>query len=338
MVVVLKRGTGEEEIKQVESLSESLNLSCHVSMGMERVVIGVIGDDRYMSVERFEALECVEQVVRVLKPFKLVSREFHSEDISVDIGNVSVGGGKFVVMAGPCAVEDRPMIEEIAAFLSEMGVKVIRGGAFKPRTSPYSFQGLGEVGLRYLREASDRYGLKTVTEVTGEGTLEAVYEMSDILQIGARNSQNFQLIQKVAEKGKPILLKKGFMNTVEELLLSAEYIASKGNMSIILCERGIRTFETSTRNTLDISAVPLIKLQSPLPIIVDPSHAAGRRDLIIPLSRAALAAGANGIEVEIHPRPEMALSDSKQSLSFGEFEKLMDSLGALADSAELLLT
>jgi len=338
MVVVLKRGTGEEEIKQVESLSESLNLSCHVSRGMERVVIGVIGDDRYMSVERFEALECVEQVVRVLKPFKLVSREFHSKDISVEIGDLSVGEGKFTVMAGPCAIEDRPMIEESAAFLSEMGVRIIRGGAFKPRTSPYSFQGLGEIGLRYLREAADHYGLKTVTEVTGEGTLEAVCEMSDILQIGARNSQNFQLIQKVAEKSKPILLKKGFMNTVEELLLSAEYIASRGNMSIILCERGIRTFETATRNTLDISAVPLIKLQSPLPIIVDPSHASGRRDLIIPLSRAALAVGANGIEVEVHPRPEMALSDSKQSLSFGEFENLMNSLEELASAIELSLT
>jgi 3-deoxy-7-phosphoheptulonate synthase len=312
MVVVLKRGTGEEEIKQVESLSESLNLSCHVSRGLERVVIGVIGDDRYMSVERFEALECVEQVVRVLKPFKLVSREFHSEDISVEIGDLSVGEGKFIVMAGPCAIEDRPMMEESAAFLSEMGVRVIRGGAFKPRTSPYSFQGLGEIGLRYLREAADHYGLKTVTEVTGEGTLEAVSEMSDILQIGARNSQNFQLIQKVAEKRKPILLKKGFMNTVEELLLSAEYIASRGNMSI--------------------------KLQSPLPVIVDPSHASGRRDLIIPLSRAALAVGANGIEVEVHPRPEKALSDSKQSLSFGEFEKLMNSLEQLADATELSLT
>jgi len=338
MVVILRNGSGDEEIEKVEALSSRLGLSCHISKGAEKIVVGIIGDDRYTSVERFEALECVEQVVRVLKPFKLVSREFHGEDLNVEVGDVSIGNGKFAVMAGPCAVEDRSMIEESAAFLSEMGVRIIRGGAYKPRTSPYSFQGLGRKGLELLREAADRYGMKTVTEVTGEATLEAVSSLSDILQIGARNAQNFQLIQRVASCGKPVLLKRGFMNTVEELLLSAEYIAYGGNMSIILCERGIRTFETSTRNTLDISAIPLIKMQSPLPIIADPSHASGRRDLIIPLSRAILAVGADGIEVEVHPRPESALSDSKQSLNFREFERLMQELKSLVGTRELVLT
>ncbi len=338
MVVILKSGSDNEEIGKVKALSAQLGLSCHVSKGTERVVIGVIGDDRYTSAERFEALDCVEQVMRVLKPYKLVSREFNSEDLPVVLGDLSIGNGNFVIMAGPCAVEDRVMIEESAAFLSEMGIRIIRGGAFKPRTSPYSFQGLGEQGLEYLREAADRYGLKTVTEVTGENTLDAVAATSDILQIGARNSQNFNLIQKVAERDKPILLKRGFMNTVEELLLSAEYIASRGNMSIILCERGIRTFETATRNTLDISAIPILKSESPLPVIIDPSHASGRRDLIVPLSRAAMAVGADGIEVEVHPRPENALSDSKQSLSFREFEGLLSSLRELATSTELALT
>ena len=288
--------------------------------------------------ERVNSLECVENIIRVMKPYKLVAREFNPEDSVVYVGGVPVGDGYFTVMAGPCAVEDREMIMETAAFLSSLGVKVLRGGAFKPRTSPYSFQGLGVKGLEYLREAGDEYEMKIVTEVIGESEIELVYKYADILQVGTRNAQNFSLLKKVGEKPKPVLLKRGFMNTVEELLLAAEYIALKGNMNILLCERGIRTFETSTRNTLDISAVPVIKLQSHLPVIVDPSHASGRRDIVSSLAKAAMAAGANGIIVEVHPKPEAALSDGKQSLNFQEFEALYRDLTGLSQVLEVKMT
>ncbi len=323
MIVVLKPGSGDEEIKKVVDLAKKLELGYHISKGAERTIIGIIGDDRYLAIEYFKALHCVEDVIRVLKPYKLVAREFQNEDSIIWIDDVPVGNGYFTIMAGPCAIEDREMIMETADFLSSHGVRVLRGGAFKPRTSPYSFQGLGEEGLRYMREAADTYNMKMVTEVMGVETLEMVLHYTDILQIGARNSQNFHLLKRVGEANKPVLLKRGFMNTIEELLLSAEYIAVRGNTEIILCERGIRTFETATRNTLDISAIPIVRLQSHLPIIVDPSHAAGRRDIIHSLVKAAIAVGAHGILVEVHPRPETALSDGKQSLNFSEFEELL---------------
>jgi len=326
MIVILKPGSGDEEINKVVELAMKLELGYNISKGAQRTIIGIIGDDRYLAIEYFKALQCVEDVIRVLKPYKLVAREFQSADSIVKVDDVPIGDGYFTIMAGPCAIEDREMIEETASFLSEHGVKILRGGAFKPRTSPYSFQGLGEKGLNYMREAADTYNMKIVTEVVGVNVLELVSQYADILQIGARNSQNFQLLKSVGESGKPVLLKRGFMNTVEEFLLSAEYIAARGNKKIILCERGIRTFETATRNTLDISAIPVVRLQSHLPIIVDPSHSAGRRDIIIPLVRAAIAVGAHGILVEVHPRPETALSDGKQSLNFTDFEELLNGI------------
>lgn len=326
MIVVLKPGSGDEEINKVVELATKLELGYNISKGAQRTIIGIIGDDRYLAIEYFKALHCVEDVIRVLKPYKLVAREFQSADSIVKVDDVLIGDGYFTIMAGPCAIEGREMIEETASFLSEHGVRILRGGAFKPRTSPYSFQGLGEKGLEYMREAADTYNMKMVTEVVGVNVLELISQYADILQIGARNSQNFQLLKSVGESGKPVLLKRGFMNTVEELLLSAEYIAARGNKKIILCERGIRTFETATRNTLDISAIPVVRLQSHLPIIVDPSHSAGRRDIIVPLVRAAIAVGAHGILVEVHPRPETALSDGKQSLNFTDFEELLNDI------------
>ena len=330
MIVLLKAGSGDREIEKVVEVAKKFDLGYHISRGVERTIIGIIGDDRYLAIESFEALECVEKVVRILKPYKLVAKEFKAEDTTVDVGGIPIGNGYFTIIAGPCSIEGREMILETADFLSSLGVKILRGGAFKPRTSPYSFQGLGVKGLEYMREAADKYGMKIVSEALGQDTLDVVEEYVDMVQIGARNSQNFNLLKEVGERKKPILLKRGFMNTVEELLQSAEYIALQGNMNIVLCERGIRTFETSTRNTLDISAVPVIKSQSHLPVIVDPSHASGRRDLIIPLSKAAMAVGANGIMVEVHPRPEKALSDGKQSLNFKEFEELMKTVKSLA--------
>lgn len=331
MIVLLKAGSGDREIEKVVEVAKKFDLGYHISRGVERTIIGIIGDDRYLAIESFEALECVEKVVRILKPYKLVAKEFKAEDTTVDVGGIPIGNGYFTIIAGPCSIEGREMILETADFLSSLGVKILRGGAFKPRTSPYSFQGLGVKGLEYMREAADKYGMKIVSEALGQDTLDVVEEYVDMVQIGARNSQNFNLLKEVGEREKPILLKRGFMNTVEELLQSAEYIALQGNMNIVLCERGIRTFETSTRNTLDISAVPVIKSQSHLPVIVDPSHASGRRDLIIPLSKAAMAVGANGIMVEVHPRPEKALSDGKQSLNFKEFEELMKTVKSLAE-------
>ena len=331
MIVLLKAGSGDREIEKVVEVAKKFDLGYHISRGVERTIIGIIGDDRYLAIESFEALECVEKVVRILKPYKLVAKEFKAEDTTVDVGGVPIGNGYFTIIAGPCSIEGREMILETADFLSSLGVKILRGGAFKPRTSPYSFQGLGVKGLEYMKEAADKYGMKMVSEALGQDTLDVVEEYVDMVQIGARNSQNFNLLKEVGEREKPILLKRGFMNTVEELLQSAEYIALQGNMNIVLCERGIRTFETSTRNTLDISAVPVIKSQSHLPVIVDPSHASGRRDLIIPLSKAAMAVGANGIMVEVHPRPEKALSDGKQSLNFKEFEELMKTVKSLAE-------
>lgn len=332
MIVVLKPGSTEEDVEKVVKLAESFNLRCHISKGEERTVIGIIGDDRYVVADKFESLDCVERVMRVLKPYKLVSREFQPHDTVIELGDVKIGNGYFTVMAGPCAVEGREMLFEIAHFLRELGVRVLRGGAYKPRTSPYSFQGLGEKALEYLREAANEYGMYVVTEALGEEELPKVAEYADIIQIGARNAQNFRLLSKAGNFGKPVLLKRGFMNTIEEFLLSAEYVAVSGNKQIILCERGIRTFENATRNTLDISAVPIIRKESHLPIVVDPSHSGGRRDLVIPLSRAALAVGAHGVIVEVHPEPEKALSDGKQSLDFKLFEELMRELKVLADA------
>ena len=337
MIVVLKKGHDDADIEKVVKLAESHNLKCHISKGTERTVIGIIGDDRYLVMEEFEALECVENVIRVLRPYKLVLRDFKREDTVVRIGDVEIGEKNFVVIAGPCSIEDREMIMETAHFLSEMGIKILRGGVFKPRTFPYSFQGLGKIGLEYMKEAAEKYGMKIVTEALGVEDIEIVSEYADVIQIGTRNSQNLRLLSRAGQTGKLILLKRGFMNKLEEFLLAAEYIALTGNMNIVLCERGIRTFETMTRNTLDISAVPIVKIKSHLPITVDPSHASGRKDIIINLSKAAMAVGSHGIMVEVHPNPEKALFDGKQSLNFRMFEDLMEELQHLKGALEVNL-
>lgn len=261
---------------------------------------------------------------------KLVNRKSSNENAVIDLENVKIGQGYFTIIAGPCSVENKEIIEETAHFLSELNIKIIRGGVFKPRTSPYSFQGLGKKGLEYLKEAAEKYNLKIITEALDEDSLYLVNKCADIIQIGSRNAQNFGLLKKAGRLQKPVLLKRGFMMTIEEFLYSAEYIAYEGNKNIILCERGIRTFETMTRNTLDISAVPVLKKETHLPIIIDPSHAAGRSDIIPDLIKAALAVGAHGIMVEIHPHPEKALSDGKQSLRFKEFEKIMKEIKKMA--------
>ncbi|MBM7559301.1 3-deoxy-7-phosphoheptulonate synthase [Marinitoga litoralis] len=262
---------------------------------------------------------------------KIVSRK-SIENTIIDLGNTKIGEGYFTIIAGPCSVEDKNIIEETAHFLHELGINIMRGGVFKPRTSPYSFQGLGKLGLEYLKLAAEKYNLKTITEALDEDSLNIVNECADIIQIGSRNAQNYGLLKKVGKLHKPILLKRGFMMTLEEFLYSAEYIAYEGNNNIILCERGIRTFETKTRNTLDISAIPVLKKETHLPIIIDPSHAAGRSDIIPDLIKAALAVGSHGIMVEIHPQPEKALSDGKQSLNFKEFEKVIKEIKSLSTS------
>ncbi|SHE92359.1 3-deoxy-D-arabinoheptulosonate-7-phosphate synthase [Marinitoga hydrogenitolerans DSM 16785] len=257
---------------------------------------------------------------------KLVNRKSINGNTIIDLGNVKIGQGYFTIIAGPCSVENKEIIEETAHFLSELNIKIMRGGVFKPRTSPYSFQGLGKKGLEYLKLAAEKYNLKVITEALDEDSLKMVNECADIIQIGSRNAQNFGLLKKAGKLNKPVLLKRGFMMTIEEFLYSAEYIVFEGNKNIILCERGIRTFETKTRNTLDISAIPVLKKETHLPIIIDPSHAAGRSDIIPDLIKASLAVGAHGIMVEIHPKPEKALSDGKQSLNFGKFKKIIDEI------------
>lgn len=332
MIIVLKPHATEAEIAQVIKKIESFGLAAHVSKGTERTVIGAIGDERILQERPLEAFPFVEKVLPILKPYKLASREFRPEGSVVSVGGVLVGGQGVVVMAGPCAVEGREMLLETARFVKAAGGHILRGGAYKPRTSPYAFQGLGEEGLKYLAEARQETGLPIVTELMDTREAPVVYECADLIQIGARNMQNFKLLKEVGCRRKPVLLKRGMSSTVKELLLAAEYIMSEGNYDVILCERGIRTFEDATRNTLDLSAVPLIKSLSHLPVVVDPSHGTGKRDLVSPMALAAVAAGADGIMVEVHPRPEEALSDGPQALLPTTFATLMDDLRRLAKS------
>lgn len=320
MIVVLKPKTTDKDISKVVNLAKKFGFDVNISKGAEKTIIGIIGENVYERRESFEALNCVEEIVAVLKPFKLVSREFHPEDTVINIGDANLGNGNFEFIAGPCSVESMEQMEMEAEFLSNLGVKFLRGGAFKPRTSPYSFQGLGIKGLEILREVADKYNMKVVSEMMSEQDLELFEEYVDVIQVGARSMQNFRLLEKLGRSTKPILLKRGFMSTVEEWLLAAEYLFHHGNDRVILCERGIRTFERYTRNTLDISAIPLVKNLSHLPVIVDLSHSTGRRDLIAPLSRVVVASGADGMMIEVHPDPERALSDGQQSLNFNEFE------------------
>ncbi|GFP21555.1 3-deoxy-7-phosphoheptulonate synthase [Candidatus Hakubella thermalkaliphila] len=331
MIITMKKGVTEEQIRNVVQKLEQIGARGHVSVGEFRTVIGAIGDDAKIAQLPLEAFPGVESVMPILKPYKLVSREFREEDTILNIDDVEISPRTFTVIAGPCSVESEEQIVSVARAIKAAGASILRGGAFKPRTSPYSFQGLGREGLKLLALARKEVGLPVVTEVLDVRDMELVYEHVDILQIGARNMQNFLLLSEAGKQDKPILLKRGFSATIEEFLMAAEYVAKEGNSKIILCERGIRTFETATRNTLDISAIPLIKKASHLPIIVDPCHATGKHDLVVPLSRAAVSVGADGIMVEVHPSPQEALSDGPQSLTPSEFETLMSEIRPLVE-------
>ncbi|MCM8794729.1 MAG: 3-deoxy-7-phosphoheptulonate synthase [Candidatus Omnitrophica bacterium] len=331
MIIVLKPSATETQIKHIVSKIKTLGLKPMISRGAERSIIGVIGEEDILRVQPLEVFPGVEKVMPVLAPYKLVSREFKPADTVVDLdGGVKVGGKKIVVFAGPCAVENQEMLMTVARQVKKAGASVLRGGAFKPRTSPYSFQGLGEEGLRYLAEASTKTGLPVVTELMDIRDLELVERYADVIQVGARNMQNFDLLKELGRSKKPILLKRGMSATVKELLLSAEYILQNGNFNVMLCERGIRTFETETRFTLDLNAVPLIKSLSHLPVIVDPSHGTGRWGLVTAMARAGVAAGCDGLIIEVHPKPEEALSDGPQSMLPEKFASLMDELRKVA--------
>lgn len=326
MMVVMKQGATQEQIDHIIDKLRSVGAEGHLSRGKYKTVIGAVGDREAIIQLPLAAFPGVEAVLPILKPFKLVSREFRSEDTVVKVGRSRFGGGTFSVVAGPCSIESEEQMMAAARAVKKAGAAALRGGAFKPRTSPYSFQGLGEDGLKLLSEARKETGLPIVTEVLDVRDTQLVAEYADVLQVGARNMQNFLLLTEVGKTGKPVLLKRGFSCTIEELLMAAEYVAKQGNSDIILCERGIRTFETYTRNTLDIAAIPLCKQLSHLPIIVDPSHATGLRELVEPLSLAALGAGADGLMVEVHPNPEEALCDGPQSLLPDDFAHLMSRL------------
>ena len=330
MVIVLREGASEEDIAELVAVLREVGAEAHVSRGEFRTVIGVIGDRERVMQMPFEAYAAVEKVVPIMKPYKLVSREFQEEPTEVRVGNAVFGGGTFTVIAGPCSVESEEQVVEAARAAKEAGADLFRGGAYKPRTSPYSFQGLGEEGLAMLASARDVTGLPVVTEVLDVRDIDVVSRYADVLQVGARNMQNFLMLRDLGMQEKPILLKRGMSSTIEEWLMAAEYILKEGNKDVILCERGIRTFETVTRNTLDISSIPAVKNFSHLPIIVDPSHATGVRELVTPLCMAALAAGADGVMVEMHPNPREALCDGPQSLTIDGFKEMMDELNELA--------
>ena len=330
MIIVLKPGTTQKQVDHIIKEVKKLGLMPHVSRGVERTIIGVVGEEGILRAQPLEVFPGVEKVIPILKPYKLVSREYKPESTVIRFGRVRLGGKKVHVMAGPCAVEDRGLLKKIATRVKKSGATFLRGGAFKPRSSPYSFQGLGEEGLRYLREVGDATGLIVVTEVMDTRDVSLVEKYADCLQIGARNMQNFNLLKEVGLAKKPVMLKRGLSSTIKEWLMSAEYIVSTGNPDVFLCERGIRTFEDATRNTLDLSAVPVIKSLSHLPIIVDPSHATGKRGLIEPMACAAVAEGADGIMVEVHPFPEKAKSDGAQALLPDRFDRLMSSMKGVA--------
>lgn len=332
MIVVLKPGLTQEEIHKVVERIEGLGLRAHISEGKERTIVGAIGDERLLADQTLESFPGVEKVLPILKPYKLVSREFQRSNTVIEVNGRRIGEKRIHIMAGPCSVESRDQVLEAAVAVKEAGATFLRGGAFKPRTSPYTFQGLGEEGLSYLAHAREVTGLPVITEVLDPRDLDVVYRHAGILQIGARNMQNFKLLTEVGRLDKPVMLKRGMSATIQEFLLSAEYIASEGNRKIILCERGIRTYETETRNTLDLSAVPLLKQLSHLPVFIDPSHGTGRWDLVAPMALAGIAAGADGLLIEVHPHPEVALSDGPQSLKPNKFAALMVELKRVAQA------
>ena len=330
MLVVMQQGATEKQIQAAIDRLVELGFDVHRSTGVIHTVLGGVGGKEEFDLGIFEVMDGVKEAHRIVSPYKLASRSFRPAGTVVKIGDVEVGGERVVVMAGPCSVESRDQIERSAEIVARAGAQVIRGGAFKPRSSPYAFQGLGEEGLHMLREAADRNGLLVVSEVMDLTQVPLVAQYADILQVGARNMQSFTLLRELGRLRKPVLLKRGISATIEELLLSAEYILAGGNYDVILCERGIRTFETYTRNTMDISAIPVVKKLSHLPIVADPSHGTGRRDMVAPMGRAAVAAGADGLLVEVHPDPDHALSDGAQSLRFEQFDELMSQLRIIA--------
>lgn len=332
MIIVMKGGAPQSSAAQIIRELEEKGLKPVPLYGVERTVIAVIGEERDLSISHLESLEGVEKVMRVVKPYKLVSRETKKEPTIINVNGVKIGSDQLAVMAGPCAVESEEQMDSVAKELAKIGVKILRGGAFKPRTGPYAFQGLGKEGLDILRNVANRHKMAVVTEILDIRDLADVCQKADILQIGARNMQNFELLKEVGKVNKPVLLKRGLNATIEELLLAAEYILSNGNPNVILCERGIRTFEKDTRNTLTLATIPLVKELSHLPIIVDPSHATGVKSLIEPMTKAAIACGADGFIVEVHPKPEEALSDAQQQLTPTQFMEMMKNLKAIAQA------
>lgn len=330
MIIVMKHDAEKEEISNLTDHLIACGYKLTISEGVERTVIGAIGDESLLQGKQVSTFPGVSEIIPISKPYKLVSREFKKTDTVIDVKGVKIGGNELAVMSGPCSVESLDQVREVAAATSANGSKILRGGAYKPRTSPYSFQGMGPEGLTYLRKAADEYNMIVVTEITDPRDIEIVSEYADILQIGARNMQNFRLLHEVGAQSKPVLLKRGMSATIKEFLLAAEHIAKEGNSDIILCERGIRTFETYTRNTLDLSAVPIIKNLSHLPVIVDPSHGTGKIECIGPMALASVAAGADGLMIEVHPNPDEAWSDGDQSLTPVEYIEVMDKIKIIA--------
>lgn len=331
MIIVMSPSATEENLTKVKQKIERAGLSYHLSKGESRMIVGVIGDKKRIGELEMNSLDGVEKTVHITEKYKLVSREFKPENTIIDVRGVSVGGEKLAIMAGPCAVESMEQLQEAASIVKKAGARFLRGGAFKPRTSPYDFQGLAEDGLKMLYEVGRAFDLRIITEIVDVNDVDLITKYADILQIGARNMQNFRLLQAVGRSDKPVLLKRGLSATITEWLNAAEYIVSAGNEQVMLCERGIRTYETFTRNTLDLSAVAAVKELSHLPIIVDPSHGTGRWQMVRPMARAAVAAGADGLIVEVHPHPEMALSDGDQSLTPKNFRAMMDDVRKIAE-------
>lgn len=333
MIVILKKDATEEQIQHIVEKAEKLGLKTHISRGVERTVIGFIGPEEVLQVTPLEVFPGVESVIPVLSPYKLVSREFKKEPSVVAVNQqVQVGGQKLIIMAGPCSIEGHDSLLSVAKKVKEAGATVLRGGAFKPRTSPYDFQGLGEEGLKYLKQVGEEVGMATITEVMDPRHVALIDKYADIYQIGARNMQNFSLLNEVGMTQKPVMLKRGLSATIKDWLMSAEYILAKGNFNVMLCERGIRTFETATRNTLDINAIPVVKQLSHLPVIVDPSHATGKWEFVGSVSKAAVAAGCDGLMIEVHENPEEALSDGSQSLVPDKFTSLVRELKTVAQA------
>jgi 3-deoxy-7-phosphoheptulonate synthase len=332
VIIVMSHVATRAQVDAVAARVREIGLRPEVSVGEDRSLIGVIGGNAYAYREAFSHLAGIQEILQITKPFKLASREFQARDTVVDVAGVPIGGEEVVIMAGPCSVEDEAMLLQTARFVADRGARILRGGAFKPRTSPYSFQGLGEAGLKMLAAAREETDLRVVSEVVTPADVDLVCRYVDMLQVGTRNMQNYALLQEVGRSGKPVLLKRGMSSTVEEWLLAAEYVLSQGNRGVVLCERGIRTFETSTRFTLDLNSVPLVRELSHLPVVVDPSQGTGRWSLVRPMSLAAVAAGAQGLIVEVHPKPGEALSDGAQSVDFDAFDRLVRELRRLLEA------